>query len=94
MITLILVDRVLDLVKKIIKKKEPKTENIHLIGFSLGSHIMGRIGRKLKDAGKEVGRITGATASRKSFPLRISFKNATPELFLFTNDILNGKLYL
>ena len=81
MISLTLVDRVLDLVKKIIEKKEVKTENIHLIGFSLGSHIMGRTGRKLKDAGKEVGRITGENTSRKSFPLKISFKNVTTALF-------------
>ena len=49
----------MDLLKKIVDKKHQKTGDIHLIGFSLGAHVMGRTGRAMKDAKKEVGRITG-----------------------------------
>lgn len=52
-----------DLLENLIAKKSQKTENIHLIGFSLGAHLMGLVGKKLKDAGKAVSRITGTTKS-------------------------------
>lgn len=52
-----------DLLENLIAKKTQKTENIHLIGFSLGAHLMGIVGKKLKDAGKAVSRITGTTKS-------------------------------
>ena len=49
------------------RQKASKTGDIHLIGFSLGSHVMGRTGRAMKDAKKEVGRITGKTIKKYHF---------------------------
>ena len=60
------VQRVVDLLKKIVDEKHQKTDDIHLIGFSLGAHVMGRTGRAMKDAEKEVGRITGKTINKLS----------------------------
>lgn len=40
-------------------KKSQKTVDIHLIGVSLGAQLMGKVGRKMKDQGKMVDRITG-----------------------------------
>ena len=40
-------------------KKSQKTVYIHLIGVSLGAQLMGKVGRKMKDQGKIVDRITG-----------------------------------
>ena len=63
----IAVQRVVDLLTKIVDKKHQKTDDIHLIGFSLGSHVMGRTGRAMKDAKKEVSRITGKTIKKYHF---------------------------
>ena len=63
----IAVQRVVDLLTKIVDKKHQKTGDIHLIGFSLGSHVMGRTGRAMKDVKKEVGRITGKTIKKYHF---------------------------
>ena len=63
----IAVQRVVDLLTKIVDKKHQKTDDIHLIGFSLGSHVMGRTGRAMKDAKKEVGHITGKTIKKYHF---------------------------
>ena len=57
----ILEPQILDLLEDLIAKKSQKIENVHLIGFSLGAHLMGIVAKKLKDAGKEVSRITGTT---------------------------------
>ena len=57
----------MDLLTKIVDEKHQKTGDIHLIGFSLGSHVMGRTGRAMKDAKKEVGRITGKTIKKYHF---------------------------
>ena len=58
------VKRVVNLLEKIVDKKHQKTDDIHLIGFSLGAHLMGRTGKTMKDAKKEVGRITGKTIKK------------------------------
>ena len=58
----------MDLLKKIVDKKHQKTGDIHQIGFSLGAHVMGRTGRAMKDAKKEVGRITGIMVKEISPP--------------------------
>ena len=63
----IAVQRVVDLLTKIVDEKHQKAGDIHLIGFSLGSHVMGRTGRAMKDAKKEVGRITGKTIKKYHF---------------------------
>ena len=39
---------------------ETKPGNIHLIGFSLGAHLMGYVGHNLKENDHVVGRITGS----------------------------------
>ena len=54
------------LLKKIVDEKHQKTGDIHLIGFSLGAHMMERTGGTMKDAKKEVGRITGKTIKKIS----------------------------
>lgn len=58
----------MDLLNKIVDKKHQKTGDIHLIGFSLGAHVMGRTGRAMKDAKKEVSRITGIMVKEISPP--------------------------
>ena len=58
---LILARRVADLLKRIVVEKHQEIGDIHLIGFSLGAHLMGTIGRMMKVATKKVGRITGKT---------------------------------
>lgn len=42
-------------------KKLQKTVDIHLIGVSLRAQLMGKVGRKMKDQGRMVDRITGTT---------------------------------
>ena len=54
-------NRIFDLLGNLVVKKSQKTENIHLIGFSLGAQLMGKVGRKMKDKGRVVDRITGRT---------------------------------
>lgn len=56
---LILESQIVDLLEDLIAEKSQKTENIHLIGFSLGAQLCGIVGKTMKDAGKEVSRITG-----------------------------------
>lgn len=56
----------MDLLEDLIAEKWQKTENIHLVGFSLGAQLCGIVGKTMKDAGKEVSRITG-TIKRMCF---------------------------
>ena len=58
---LILARRVANLLRKIVDERHQKIDDIHLIGFSLGAHLMGTTGRMMKVVKKKVGRITGKT---------------------------------
>ena len=65
---LILAQRVTDLLKRIVDEKHQKISDIHLIGFSLGSHLMGTTRRMMKVAKKklvvlQVKRLTAAYTS-------------------------------
>ena len=57
----------MDLLQDLIAEKLQKVENIHLIGFSLGAHLCGIVGKTMKDAGKEVSRITGTIKKTRFF---------------------------
>lgn len=62
----------MDLLEDLIAEKLQKAENIHLIGFSLGAHLCGIVGKTMKDAGKEVSRITGTIKKTRFFMKIIS----------------------
>lgn len=46
-------------VKELMKRSGIDHSPIHIIGFSLGAHIAGFVGRRLKDKGEFLDRITG-----------------------------------
>lgn len=47
------------LLECILQETPSKADNMHLIGFSLGAHLMGNVGMKLTAKGIKTGRITG-----------------------------------
>ncbi|XP_057307164.1 pancreatic lipase-related protein 2-like [Hydractinia symbiolongicarpus] len=56
------------LLEKLLRKRNPlQASDIHLIGFSLGAHLMGYAGENLKEKGFEVGRITGLDPAGPGF---------------------------
>ena len=65
---LILARRVANLLRKIVDERHQKIDDIHLIGFSLGAHLMGTTGRMMKVVKKklvvlQVKRLTAAYIS-------------------------------
>ena len=47
------------LLTRLVDELHVPASNIHIIGFSLGAHLAGLVGQKLKEKQTEVGRITG-----------------------------------
>lgn len=46
-------------VKAVAQKTGVKQGLVHIIGFSLGAHVAGYVGRRLKEKGNSLNRITG-----------------------------------
>lgn len=46
---------------------------VHLMGHSLGAHVVGFAGKEVKEAGKLVGRITGDDTGKKFYFIFILF---------------------
>ncbi|XP_071444897.1 pancreatic triacylglycerol lipase-like [Hetaerina americana] len=55
------------LIKLMMEEAGVQPENIHLIGHSLGSHLSGYIGLKVKEFGGTIGRITGMDPADPQF---------------------------
>ena len=58
------------IVKKLVKILGQKPSKLHAIGFSLGAHLVGHLGRTVyKEIGEKIGRITGLDPARPFFIL-------------------------
>lgn len=54
-------------VNSVAKKTGVKRGFVHIIGFSLGAHVAGYVGRRLRKQGHPLDRITGKSLLHKTF---------------------------
>ncbi|XP_041974024.1 lipase member H-like [Aricia agestis] len=79
--------KIKDFIQTITVVMDLNGSNIHMIGHSLGAHVLGRAGKFLKDTNVTVGRITGIDPARHFFEWPKYFAGIDKESAAFVDII-------
>ncbi|XP_023952549.2 lipase member H-like [Bicyclus anynana] len=86
-LTMIVAEKVKDMVLSLAFRYQVASRDVHLIGHSLGAHVMGLTGEKLKDHKFMVARVTGLDPAGPFFELPNYLPGITSEAASFVDVI-------
>ncbi|XP_034841240.1 phospholipase A1-like [Maniola hyperantus] len=86
-LTMLVAEKVKDMVLSLAFQYQLESRNVHLIGHSLGAHVMGLAGEKLKDDKFVVARVTGLDPAGPFFELPSYLPGITSEAASFVDII-------